>query len=344
MQLSPKLRDAGVREVIHLDTEFIAQQNEHVIPVCLCAHALVSEQEWRVWLYDNPRQSCPLPDGPDVLFVAYSAPAEWSTYLSCGWELPGNVIDLHAIHKMLLNGSTDRKGSKKQANLLSAAEMFGIDAMLAIEKDDMRNLVLRGGPYTGQEQAAILDYCRRDVALDEQIFSKMLPYLHVGNDCTRGDYTRVLATIDWNGIPVDVDLISRFKAHWKNIRYGIARDLEESEGYGIYDLSKGVPRFSHAAFGEVINRRGLADKWPRTKDGKYSTADPKHDPAKHKVMKRMADMDPYFKPLRETMRLLSDFKTFDLPVGGDGRCRARSVPWHQATGRTSPLKGSIFAL
>ena len=44
-----------------------------------------------------------------------------------------------------------------------------------VEKDEMRNLVMRGGPWSDEEQAAILDYCESDVDALSRLLPAMLP-------------------------------------------------------------------------------------------------------------------------------------------------------------------------
>ena len=47
--------------------------------------------------------------------------------------------------------------------LLSALADHGIPAITTDEKEDMRALVMRGGPWTTTERRRILDYCQTDV-------------------------------------------------------------------------------------------------------------------------------------------------------------------------------------
>jgi hypothetical protein len=61
------------------------------------------------------------------------------------------------------------------AGLLGALAHFGLDGIGAVEKDEMRDLVLRGGPWTDTERAAILDYCESDVAALARLLPAMLP-------------------------------------------------------------------------------------------------------------------------------------------------------------------------
>lgn len=63
-----------------------------------------------------------------------------------------------------------------------------------------------------------------------------------------------------------------------------------------------------------------------------------------KPFKMMARLNPYLEDLRQARKLLEKFKHFELPILADGRCRGKYAPWVQVTGRSSPGKGSIFAL
>ena len=83
--------------VLLIDTEYRSVPYGHVEPVCLCAKDIISGQEYRAWTDDGDKSELPeLPDGPDVLYVCYSAPAEWSCWLVWGWDLPSNILDLNS--------------------------------------------------------------------------------------------------------------------------------------------------------------------------------------------------------------------------------------------------------
>jgi hypothetical protein len=44
--------------------------------------------------------------------------------------------------------------------------------MDATEKEQMRQLAIRGGPWTDEEKRALLDYCESDVATLSKILEK----------------------------------------------------------------------------------------------------------------------------------------------------------------------------
>jgi DNA polymerase-1 len=143
--VSTKLDDFS--EVLLLDTEFVARDGTQVEPVCLVAHELRSGRRHEVFLdrqgmtYENP-----LPRGNDVLYVAYAAQAEWSVFLALGWQLPEHVLDLFVEFRCATNGLTKVEGGPVESSLIAALIHHGLDSMTVVEKESMRDLILRGHP------------------------------------------------------------------------------------------------------------------------------------------------------------------------------------------------------
>jgi len=93
----------------------------------------------------------------------------------------------------------------------------------------------------------------------------------------------------------------------------------------------------------LIEKLGMQNVWPLTDTGRYSFADPERGGNEDKPFKRMATLNPYLEDLRQTRKILEHFNYFNLPIRADGRCGGKYAPWVQASGRSSPGKGSIFA-
>jgi DNA polymerase I len=109
--------------------------------VCLVAHELRSRRRVRLWR-DQFGPTPPYPTGREVLFVAYYASAEISCHLALGWPIPERVLDLFPEFRNHTNGIPPAGG----AGLLGALTYYGLDGIGTVEKDEMRDLVLRGGP------------------------------------------------------------------------------------------------------------------------------------------------------------------------------------------------------
>ena len=147
-----------------------AKPGENPEPVCLVAWELRSGRKVRLWR-DEFGVAPPYPTGPDVLFVAYYASAEIGCHLALGWPVPERVLDLFTEFRNHTNGIPTVSG----AGLLGALAHHGLDGIGTVEKDEMRDLILRGGPWSHAEREAILDYCESDVAALARLLPAMLP-------------------------------------------------------------------------------------------------------------------------------------------------------------------------
>jgi DNA polymerase-1 len=262
--------ELGIRDVIVLDTEFKSNNGgNHVIPVCMCAKSLVTGQEWRVFAeLGGPN---PLPVDTDVLYVCFAAPAEWSYFLAMGWELPPTIIDLFA-ERMMQTCDTketagDRRGKRYMPTLLRSMGAYGLDAMSAAEKEEMRNLILRGHPFTNDERTRILDYCMEDdVAGTANLFEAMFTELNLPYAIGRGNFTRVIAWWEFNGIPVDVKAYKRLKRHADKLKTRLIASVEDDHGYGVYvRKADGTMKWDKQGFHVLVHRLGLQNEWPRTR-------------------------------------------------------------------------------
>ena len=74
---------------------------------------------------------------------------------------------------------------------------YGLDGIGADEKETFRNLAIRGGPYTEEEKAGLLDYCQGDVAALERLLPKMLPHIDLPRALIRGRYMAAVARMQW---------------------------------------------------------------------------------------------------------------------------------------------------
>jgi DNA polymerase-1 len=131
------------------------------VPRCLVARDLAQTRRIHVWedeLWTLP--AAPFPVGADSIMTAYLASAEIQCFIRLGWALPVHVVDLYAEFRLFMNG---RRAPTGGYGLLGALQYFGLPSLEAEEKDAMRALALRGGPWQPGEPAALLRYCEGDV-------------------------------------------------------------------------------------------------------------------------------------------------------------------------------------
>jgi DNA polymerase-1 len=93
------------KHVVFADFEFVSRPGEHPDVVCLAWHQ--AGQTHVLW-HDQLGSEPPYPTGDDALFVCFVFNAEGACHLSRGWPLPGNVLDLSAEFRRIVNGRTYR--------------------------------------------------------------------------------------------------------------------------------------------------------------------------------------------------------------------------------------------
>jgi DNA polymerase I len=284
-------------------------------PVCMVAKELRSGQEWRVWRGEFGAAP-PFPTGPDSLFVAHYASAEFGCFRALNWPMPINVLDLFTEFRARTNGTDWLEGR----GLLAALQYFNIDGIGALEKHGMRELILKGPPWTEQQRADILDYCASDVYALERLLPRMLPDIDLPGALQRGRYMRAAAAIEYAGVPIDVDTLKELRAHWDDIKEQLIADVDRD--YGVFDGTT----FKNTLFEEYLIRNCIP--WPRLPSGRLALD--------RDTFKEMARAYPIISPLRELKHALSEMRLNALQVGEDGRNRTLLSAFGTKTGRNAP--------
>jgi len=212
------------REVWAADFEFFAPPGERPLPLCVVARELLTGQLVTQWLLDTPAPQPPWRQGTDVLFLAYYASAELGCCLALDWSFPARIIDLYAEFRCLTSGRSVPCGY----SLLGALTAFGLDGLAAAEKEDMRQLAMRGGPYTTTEQQALLAYCQTDVDATARLLPRMLPHIDLPRALLRGRYMAAAARMEWIGTPCNTALLEDLRSHWDTIRSQLARTVNQT--------------------------------------------------------------------------------------------------------------------
>ena len=258
----------------------------------------------------------PFPIGRDALFIAYYASAELGCFKALGWPMPANVLDLFVEFRNRANGLTPPAGF----SLIGALAYFGLDSIGATEKDDMRTLVLGGGPWSDGERAAISEYCASDVAALERLLPAMLPQIDRPRALLRGRYMKAAAAMEWNGVPIDTNTLALLRAKWTEIQNELIADIDAD--YGVFDGRT----FKAERWEQYLVAHGIP--WPRLESGRLDLSDG--------AFRQMAKAHPRVSPMRELRGALSDLRLNDLQVGQDGRNRTILSAFRSRTGRNQP--------
>ena len=305
------------RHVIAADFEFNfgGHAGNRPCPVCMVAKELHTGQTGRLWRAEFDTVP-PFPISADSLFVAFYASAELGCFKALGWPMPANVLDLFVEFRNRTNGLTTPAGW----SLIGALTYFGLDNIGAVEKDDMRSLVLRGGPWSPEERAAILEYCAGDVAALERLLPAMLPRIDLPRALLRGRYMKAAATMEWNGTPIDTDMLALLREKWADIQDQLIAAIDAD--YGVFEGRT----FKRDRWEQYLIKHGIP--WSRLDNGALDLSDD--------AFRQMAKAYPQVSPMRELRSALSDLRLNDLAVGSDGRNRTILSAFRSRTGRNQP--------
>jgi DNA polymerase-1 len=308
------------REIWAADFEFAAPPGERPSPVCMVARELHSGRTIRLWR-DQFGPTPPFSTGADVLFVAYYASAELGCFRVLSWLTPANILDLFTEFRDRTNGLAPAAGS----GLIGALTYFGLDAIGAQEKTEMRELAMRGGSYTAVEQAAVLDYCETDVAALERLLPVMLPRIDLPRALLRGRYMAAAAAMEHIGVPIDTVALELLRARWTDIQDDLIRAIDD---HGIYDGRT----FKMDRWARFLVTNNIP--WPMLESGQLDLGDG--------TFRQMAKAYAAVSPYRELRSALSDLRLNDLAVGRDGRNRTILSAFRSRTGRNQPSNSKFI--
>ena len=230
--------------------------------------------------------------------------------------MPMRILDLFTEFRDHTNGLGTVAGN----SLLGALAHHGLDCMGSTEKKEMRDLVMRGGPWSCEERIAILDYCEEDVDALARLLPAMLPHIDLPRGLVRGRYMAAAASMEHVGTPIDVPMLNQLRQHWTEIRDRLIADIDSD--YHVYEGRT----FKTARFEDFLARNNIP--WARLESGALDLSD--------NTFREAARAYPIIAPLRELRRALSSMRLADLAVGKDGRNRTMLSAFRARSGRSQP--------
>ncbi len=304
-------------EIWCVDFEFNTSPGARPQPICLVATELRTNRTLRMWEDELlALKEPPYPISDRSLLVAYYASAEIGCHLALGWNVPVRVLDLYTEFRNLTNGLSPLCGN----GLLGALTYFGVDGLEAREKESMRQLALRGGPWTPQEKEDLLAYCEADVVALLQLLPKMSRHLDLPRALLRGAYMIAAAHIEFRGVPMDMETLPILREYWEQAQEALIHKID-----GQYDVYEGRT-FKRERFEQYLAHNTIP--WPRLESGALDLKDD--------TFKDMARIYPILNPLRELRTSLAQMRLSNLAVGVDGRNRYILSAFRAKTGRNQP--------
>ena len=305
------------KEVWFLDFEFAAPSGENPEVVCMVAREMFSGLLIRLSQEAlNSLTSPPFAVGADTLFVSYYSTAEWNCFLQLGWPIPARTVDLYVEFKNKFNGRDTVAGF----SLLGALAQHGLSAIDAAEKNEMRQLAMRGGPYSPLEMEQLLDYCQSDVDSLKRLFAAMLEGIDFPRALLRGRYAAAVARMEFQGVPIDHRQLKELRENWDRIRNQLIAEIDQD--FGVYEGQA----FRSKRFEEWL--LGKSIPWPKAENGRLKLD--------RETFRQQAKKFPAVAPLHELRHAMSELRIEKLAVGPDGRNRCLLSPFASRTSRNQP--------
>ncbi|TYO61902.1 DNA polymerase I [Bradyrhizobium hipponense] len=306
---------SAFREIVLLDFEFQTPVGGKPIPVCCVAHEVRSGRTFRLW-QDEFGKYPPFAAGADVLSIAYYSSAEWGCYRALGWPMPERVLDLFVEFRNLTNGLPVPAGYR----LLGALAYYGLPIMDAVEKQELQ-VALGTGTWPGRfSRQEIIDYCESDVIALKRLLPIMVPLVDLPRALLRGRYMCAVSAVEYNGTPIDTDMLAPLREHWIGIQDRLIKAIDRD--YGVYDGRT----FKMDRFARWLATQRIP--WPMLDSGQLDLSD--------EAFRQQAKGYPQVSPLRELRSSLAGLRLNDLAVGPDGRNRCLMSAFRARTGRNQP--------
>jgi DNA polymerase I len=326
--------------IVVCDFEYEGADGDLPNVLCMVAHVLDENlrhvraiRMWRGQFGATP----PFNIGPDALFVAYSAWAELTCFMTLGWKFPEHVFDLHtaylAASNVLLPYNPDELRKKPRKRLPDACRAYGIEGWERIDKESIARDIGEGR-WRDHGQEAVFDYCEEDVKKSVELLRaqlngrpRLLPadaprVLHWSNYSAKA-----VALIQVRGMPIDMALWNLVQENKAAVVGALLRQFDPS--YGSDDpIYTPEGEWSYARFESWLVSAGVA-AWPRLDSGQLDV-----DGDAFRMMYHVPGIEGLH-ALRDSLGVIVRAK---LPIGRDGRNRPSLFPFCTPTGRNAHAK------
>ena len=323
------------REIWCVDTEFYpgpgkaneGRDGDPVTPLCLVAHEMRSGRTIRLW-QDELGRFPPYRLDADALIFGFMLSAEFGFHIAKEWGQPACAIDAYLEFRHYVNDGALKAGDRDKGfhSLAGALRYFCEDELDTAHKDDMRERIVQGPPFTPEERSKILDYCEDDARALGRLIPHIVPTVRSPQHTLfRAKFQWAIAQQERRGVPLDLPLLNTIRKHWDGMRADLVREMDGP--FQVYEFdADGQPHWRRERFKACVQRNRMS--WPTHANGLLDETD--------QTFREMAGKYPFIEPLRELRYSLSKLKLNDLQVGSDGRNRALLGAYGTKTARNAP--------
>lgn len=322
-----------------VDFEYEVDDGELPNVLCMVVHVLNENLQHvrTIKMWRGEFGKYPPFDTADSLFVAYSAWAEMTCFITLGWKFPTHIFDLHtgylAASNVLLPHNPNEVRKRQRKRLSDACRAYGIEGWERIDKETIAADIGRG-LWRKYGREFVLSYCEEDVRMSvllliEQLRGRHhLPAVKVDHVLHWSNYSaKTVAQIQARGMPVDMLLWNSVQEHKLAVIRELLRRFDPSQGS---DDAIFTPEgeWSYGRFERWLVSIGVT-AWPRTDTGLLQI-----DSDAFRMMYHVPGIEGLH-ALKDSLGVIVRAK---LPIGRDARNRPSLFPLCTATGRNAHAK------
>jgi DNA polymerase-1 len=327
-------RHLSFREIWVVDTEFYpgpglangGVEGDPLTPLCLCALEMRSGRLIQLWQDElGPFPLYRL--DAEALFTGHMLSAEFGFHIAKGWGEPACALDTYIEFRHYTNDGTLKSGDRDKGFYgISGALLYFLEDSIDLKrKEDMRDRIVQGPPFSARERRDIQLYNLDDVKGGARLLRHIVPTIRsLPHALGRAKFQWAMAKQERRGVPLDGSTLTRVRQHWRGMKVDLVNELDRP--FGCYEIVDGAAHWRKERFADLIRRNGMS--WPRIDSGELDERD--------QTFREMAGQYPHIEPLRELRYSVSKLRLNDLSVGTDNRNRCLLGAYGTKTARNAP--------
>ena len=282
-----------------------------ITPLCLVAHEIAAGRTVRLW-QDEFGPFPPYRLDPEALFVSYACAAEFGVHLALGWGEPACALDSYVEFRHCVNNGAVKSEDREKGffSLLGALRYFCDDALDLSNKDEMRDRILQGPPFTARNVRTFCTTAKPTCARSARLLPHIVPTIRsLPHAMLRAKFQWAMRQSGTARCAGRSAVAHRYQSHWAGMQLDLVRSsIDRSASTKSTTACRTGARSGFRAF---VKRNDMS--WPQYEDGALDETD--------QTFRAMAGLYPFIEPLRELRYSLSKLRLNDLAVGSDGRNR-----------------------
>jgi DNA polymerase-1 len=222
MAMNSDWRALPFEEIWVVDTEYYpgpgfangGRSGDAITPLCLVALEMRTGRLVRLW-QDELGPFPPYRLDAGAVIMSYMLSADFGSHIALGWGRPACALDPYVEFRHYVNDGAAKAEDREKGfySLDGALRYFCENGIDTAHKNEMRDRILEGPPFSGDERTTILSYCEEDVRALAQLVKHIVPTIRsLPHAMMRANFQWAIAQQERRGVPLNVPQLNRMKS------------------------------------------------------------------------------------------------------------------------------------